>query len=69
VPIRAFRERAFTMSVGLLVDAFVVRTLLAPSPMALVGERAGWPGTRLRAEPPEPSSGSRRGARAASLSG
>jgi RND superfamily putative drug exporter len=69
VPIRAFRELAFTMSVGLLIDAFVVRTLLAPSLMALVGKRAGWPGTRLRAEPPEaPTAGSRRGARAASLS-
>ncbi len=49
VPIRAFRELAFTMSVGLLIDAFLVRTLLAPSLMAIVGERAGWPGTRLAA--------------------
>ncbi len=47
VPIRAFRELAFTMSVGLLIDAFVVRTLLVPALMALVGPRAGWPGTRL----------------------
>ena len=49
VPIRAFRELAFAMSVGLLIDAFLVRTLLAPALMALVGPRAGWPGTRLSA--------------------
>jgi RND superfamily putative drug exporter len=53
VPIRAFRELAFTMSVGLLIDAFLVRTLLAPALMALVGPRAGWPGAGLsrRARP------------------
>ena len=54
VPIRAFHELAFTMSVGLLIDAFLVRTLLAPSLMALVGPRAGWPGTRLAGRPTAP---------------
>jgi RND superfamily putative drug exporter len=48
VPIRPFRELAFTMAVGLLIDAFVVRTLLVPAVMVLVGERSEWPGRRLR---------------------
>lgn len=47
VPLRPFRELAFTMSVGLLIDAFVVRTLLVPALITLVGRRSGWPGGRL----------------------
>ena len=48
VPIRSFRELALTMGIGLLLDAFVVRTLLVPALMVLIGERGGWPGRRLR---------------------
>jgi RND superfamily putative drug exporter len=47
VPVRPFRELAFLMSVGLLIDAFIVRTLLVPSIIALVGPVSAWPG-RLR---------------------
>lgn len=47
VPLRPFRELAFLLSAGLLIDAFVVRTLLAPALITLVGERSGWPGRRL----------------------
>jgi RND superfamily putative drug exporter len=50
VPVRPFRELAFLMSVGLLIDAFVVRTLLVPSIIALVGPVSAWPG-RLRWRP------------------
>jgi RND superfamily putative drug exporter len=50
VPVRPFRELAFLMSVGLLIDAFLVRTLLVPSLIALVGPRSAWP-SRLRPEP------------------
>ncbi len=46
VPVRPFRELAFMMSCGLLIDAFVVRTLLVPSVIALVGPAGGWPGLR-----------------------
>ncbi|HET8759187.1 MAG TPA: MMPL family transporter, partial [Solirubrobacteraceae bacterium] len=49
VPVRPFRELAFMMSCGLLIDAFLVRTLLVPSIIALVGEIGGWPGGRLHA--------------------
>ncbi len=48
VPLRSFRELAFVTSVGLLIDAFLVRTVLVPAAIALVGERSGWPGRRLR---------------------
>jgi RND superfamily putative drug exporter len=51
VPVRPFRELAFLMSVGLLVDAFLVRTLLVPSLISIVGPVSAWPG-RLRAGPP-----------------
>ncbi len=56
VPVRPFRELAFTMAVGLLIDAFLVRTLLVPALIVLVGEHSGWPGGRLRrpAGPPDP---------------
>ncbi len=50
VPVQAFRELAFTVSSGLLIDAFLVRTLLVPAVIAIVGPRSGWPGHALKAE-------------------
>jgi putative drug exporter of the RND superfamily len=43
VPIQAFREFAFIMAVGVLIDAFVVRTLLLPALLVLAGPGAFWP--------------------------
>lgn len=55
VPIRPFRELAFIMAAGLLIDAFIVRTLLVPALIVLFGERSAWPGRRFTAGPvPEP---------------
>ncbi|HEV2753386.1 MAG TPA: MMPL family transporter, partial [Solirubrobacteraceae bacterium] len=48
VPVQVFRELAFLVGVGLLIDAFLVRSLLVPAVIALVGYRSGWPGTTLR---------------------
>jgi RND superfamily putative drug exporter len=48
VPLRAFREFAFVMAVGVLIDTFVVRTLLVPALTSLFGERGWWPGRRVR---------------------
>ncbi|MDQ4130184.1 MAG: MMPL family transporter [Actinomycetota bacterium] len=47
VPIRSFQELAFTMALGLLIDAFLVRTLLVPALIVLFGRLSGWPGRRL----------------------
>ena len=44
VPLRAFREFAFTMAVGVLLETFVVRSLLVPALVSLLGSR------RLRRE-------------------
>ncbi|MDQ4125578.1 MAG: MMPL family transporter, partial [Actinomycetota bacterium] len=49
VPLQAFRELAFVLAAGLLIDAFLVRTVLAPAVIALVGERSAWPRRSLRA--------------------
>ena len=49
VPLRQFRELAFVMGVGVLLDALVVRSVLAPSLLTLldrVGRRPGEPARR-----------------------
>jgi RND superfamily putative drug exporter len=50
VPLRQFRELAFALVVGILIDALLVRTLLAPALLTLFGRASGWPGRRL--DPP-----------------
>jgi putative drug exporter of the RND superfamily len=51
VPLRSFFEIAFAMAIGLLIDAFVVRALLVPALLVLVGPRSAWPGSGLRKIP------------------
>ncbi len=48
VPLSPFREFAFAMSVGILLDVFVGRSLLIPGLIRLVGPVSGWPGHALR---------------------
>lgn len=48
IDLQPFRELAFAVAVGLLIDAFVVRSLLVPALITVIGERSGWPGRRLR---------------------
>ena len=58
VPLQPFRELAFAMFVGILIDALVVRTLLVPALIVLVGPRSAWPGRlgpRTRRHPSEPA--------------
>lgn len=47
VPLRPFRELAFVMAVGILLDAILVRSFLVPSLLSLVGRVSGWPGRAL----------------------
>jgi RND superfamily putative drug exporter len=46
IPLSSFREFAFAMCVGVLLDTFVVRSLLIPAVISAVGERCWWPGSR-----------------------
>jgi putative drug exporter of the RND superfamily len=48
VPVLAFREFALIMAIGVLVETFLVRSLLVPALVALFGYTAGWPGRRIR---------------------
>jgi len=52
VPVTAFRELAFVLAVGLLIDAFLVRSVLTPAVVSLVGERSAWPRRSLRNSAP-----------------
>ncbi len=52
IELRQFREFAFTMAVGVMLDAFLIRAVLIPALVSLVGEKSWWP-RRRRAAPPE----------------
>lgn len=59
VPLGPFRELGFLLGVGILIDVFIVRALLVPSLITLVGPLSSWPSgilqrerrTRVRKEP------------------
>ena len=44
VPLTPFRELAFTLGAGVLIDSFLVRSLLVPALIALFGRASTWPG-------------------------
>ena len=46
VPLRAFHELAFALAVGVLIDAFLIRSLLVPGLISLLGRVTFWPGRR-----------------------
>ncbi len=55
VPLNPFREFAFAMGIGILIDVFIVRSILVPSIITMIGPASGWPGRALsRAAPPTP---------------
>ncbi len=47
VPLVPFRQLAFCMVVGILLDVFVVRLLLMPALLTVVGPVSAWPSRRL----------------------
>jgi putative drug exporter of the RND superfamily len=51
VPIDGFRELAFMLAVGVLIETFVVRSALIPALISLFGSSSGWPGQLGRPEP------------------
>jgi putative drug exporter of the RND superfamily len=57
IPLQQFREVAFAMAAGIVLDAVVVRSLLVPALVALFGRAGTWPGRRplARSEPAGPA--------------
>jgi RND superfamily putative drug exporter len=53
LPLDILLELGFTVALGVLLDTFLVRTLMVPSIVKLVGDASWWP-ARLRPPPPEP---------------
>jgi uncharacterized protein (DUF2267 family) len=52
VPLRPFRELALLMTIGVLIDALIVRPVLVPALIAVAGRFSWWPGAaRRRAAP------------------
>jgi RND superfamily putative drug exporter len=43
IPLRPFQELAFALSIGILIDAFIVRSLLAPALLTVMGSLADPP--------------------------
>jgi RND superfamily putative drug exporter len=43
VPVQAFREFAFILAVGVVIDAFFVRSILLPALLVVTGRVAFWP--------------------------
>jgi putative drug exporter of the RND superfamily len=58
IPLRSFREFAFAMSVGILLDAFLVRSVLVPALVSVFGEASWWPARRELAAVPAGEQGS-----------
>jgi RND superfamily putative drug exporter len=54
VPIEALRQFAFVMALGVTLDAFVVRPLLVPALITLVGRRGFWPSAPASAPAEQP---------------
>ncbi len=58
MPLAQFREIALAMALGILLDTFVVRSLLVPALVVLFGRVGSWPGQTarpVRPRPPGPS--------------
>ncbi|HSB39828.1 MAG TPA: MMPL family transporter [Gaiellaceae bacterium] len=50
IPIQPMRELAFVMAAGILIDSFLVRSVLVPSLMAAFGRASWWPNSPPQAE-------------------
>jgi putative drug exporter of the RND superfamily len=55
IPLDGLREFAFMMAVGVLLETFLVRSLLIPALISVFGRTSTWPG---RIPPPAPAEGS-----------
>lgn len=53
LPLIVLTQLGIIVGLGILLDTFIVRTLVIPALFALVGERIWWPGDPTRAKPVE----------------
>ena len=51
IPVSPMRELGFVMAAGILIDTFVVRSILVPSLIAAFGRTSWWPNSPPRPEP------------------
>jgi RND superfamily putative drug exporter len=58
VPLRQFWELAFVMALGVLIDALVVRSVLVPALLSVLGGVSAWPRRLRGAEATAPAPGS-----------
>jgi RND superfamily putative drug exporter len=58
-PLIVLFQIGVAVAVGVLIDTFVVRSILVPAVTTLAGERAWWP-SRQRHEPANPATGAPR---------
>ena len=56
-PLQVLQQVGLTVAIGVLIDTFIVRSLLIPALTALIGERAWWPSVRRAGQRPVPSPG------------
>ena len=54
IPLATFHQIAFTMGIGLLIDTFIVRPVLTPSLLTVLGRASSWPSRRFAPEPATP---------------
>ena len=47
IPLATFRQIAFAVTVGLMIDTLIVRPVLTPALLTLLGPRASWPSKRI----------------------
>jgi RND superfamily putative drug exporter len=47
IPLATFRQIAFAVTVGLMIDTLIVRPVLTPALLTLLGPRASWPSPRI----------------------
>jgi RND superfamily putative drug exporter len=52
IPLSTFRQIAFAMTVGLLLDTLIIRPVLTPAVLTLLGRSASWPSKRVTTAAP-----------------
>ncbi len=53
IPLEALHQFAFVMAAGILIDAFLVRSILVPALIVIFGDAGRWPGSARRQRGPE----------------